>query len=291
MRKALVVFFGTLVITLSMAVLAMGDEAHPGLMREVLTSTFDGKPFIAEFNPETGIVSFFDMNGVPRDWYRVNQTEDTFRALVEANNIETNRIMEYNETGAFSYRNISITDFRTRTVYTYDAYGNVTATPFDYSMHTFHTYDEYGNVIESTLSKGEIYELRAARGDLCNHQGELISSDIGQRGLQWIGFHDMLPTNNPLLTPPIANRWFVTPRVRRMYIDLTVLDSIPPNMFLFAHFRNEIGDDAVTYRYFVPWVVHPVRFPGEPYQVRLSATMPGMHGSWPVMARIFFILF
>lgn len=275
MRKVLVVFLTTLVLTLSMVVLAASDEAHHGLMREVLTSAFDGEPFIAEFNPETGVILFYDMNGELFDWYRDNQTEETFQTLVRANYIaavqNAESYAEYRETGQITFRNATVHNHKTRRVYTYDMYGNVTIASFDdLPMRGFqHNCNE---TVTTTVA----------------------NPSYGFFGLQWRGMFSVLPIDNPRLGPSIGAGWFNAPQFSRLWesagfdIRINPPAAQPWNLYLHSFHTNQAGDDTHYNFNFRHFSHQYAQRPGEPYQMRMTGSMPGMIGSWPLMTELWF---
>ena len=101
------------------------------LIREVLTSAIDDEPFVAYFNPATGNVSSFDMDG-NLTGIRYVADEDEFWELVRINREVTALNAEY---GAHSFylsdrinRDVVMIDLDTYTLIEYDSYGNRTET-------------------------------------------------------------------------------------------------------------------------------------------------------------------
>lgn len=318
-KKALIGLLSSLVLALGMSciVLASNYETSSGLIREVLTSA-DGEPFIAEFNPETGIILFYEMNGDLFDWYQDNETEDSFWHLVRANYILTNPVF-CSETGVQLLRNTSVYDYLARTIREYDMDGNVTVTSFDDKMITLSEHDDNGNLVEVALSYGEFHELRvreayerlqkrnespdfelqaprstSARGiielqaeDMLLNESSVIAIQPLSLGSVWRGTHHTPPSNNPSMGPPIGGRWFTSPTNSRFF-DVYIQSSIPSNMQLHAYFTNQARTYSTTRMNFGMFTWHNIRHPGQPYQARMTATMPGMGGTYPITTELAF---
>ncbi|MCL2223722.1 MAG: hypothetical protein FWB96_02005 [Defluviitaleaceae bacterium] len=274
-------------------IVASVTEPCPGLMREILACAFGGEPFIAEFNPATGLILFYEMDGEVLDWYRYNQTEESFLHLVRENFVATNPI-SCRATGEQLLRNTTVYDYLTRNIYEYDMYGNVTVTSFDDRVRTIYTYDEYGNEIQVTMSEGEFIELReiAASERMVGYaQSKAVAiQPLSLNWPVWSGIHHAQPSSNPETGPPIGGRWFNSPSGLALFLDINLQQTIPNNVRLYAFFTNRLGTDTHIRRGFRSNTFAPIDWPRDPYQARMTATSPNMGGSIFISTELAFSL-
>jgi len=98
-----------------------------GPTHAVLTSAIDNSPFVGAFDPETGIASFYDMDG-ELSFYRHVESEEAFWELVQINaevtSPDNTRRMAHDRVN----RNTSVISIEERLLIEYDEHGNRTET-------------------------------------------------------------------------------------------------------------------------------------------------------------------
>ena len=169
MKKFLSLFLALVIILTAFPVVTIGHEydidsfayelsmqKSNDLIWEVLTSAIDDSPFVAYFDPITGRVESFSMDGILLG-FRYVENEEAFWELVEINRKVTDQLAHgqlFNSD--FINRNASMLNLATRTLIEYDAYGNRTETYLgdDYLSAFFRSRDFEENELGLTFDFG-----------------------------------------------------------------------------------------------------------------------------------------
>ena len=107
-----------------------------GSIYAIMTSAIDDSPFVGFFDPETGIASFFKMDG-ESGGHRYVGSEEAFWELVNFNAELTSRSVESRMAIAAidrTNRNVSVIDVEARMLIEYDEHGNRTETYLSYEF-------------------------------------------------------------------------------------------------------------------------------------------------------------
>ena len=103
------------------------DVNNESIVKKVVVSAIDGFPFIAYFDPTSGRVSSFDMNGISMG-YRYVENEEAFLELIAINYEMTRQSLEQRTNRERRNINVTMIDHDTGTLIEYDAHGNRTET-------------------------------------------------------------------------------------------------------------------------------------------------------------------
>ena len=219
-------------------------------IQETLTSAIDGTSFVAHFNPETGRVSSFDMNGESKG-YRYIDNEEAFWELVAINTEVTSQSIErYMEAGRASH-NISSIDVESKMLV---------------------EFDEHGTKIEPYINSRIFTE------------GHILPRFDTSRISMFVPFANM-PTPSDGRSSFVGGGLFNTNSSHNS-VELWTYN-FPSNMrTIDVHLTNAWGDDFSTHLDILPWreVSHNIRFRGEPY----GATVSSWYGGFPNVDLRFF---
>jgi hypothetical protein len=244
-------FTVTLVCCFSVVTMAnttASSNENYNVIREVLISPLDEEPFIIEFNFETGMILFLEMDGQLAG-YRTNKSEYDFWAMV-ATNIEARGLLSRFMDGEIVRRNSRIYDHKAFTITEYDAFGNQTV---------------------FFLSEQEFSNLRAWR----NNGIIDLPSGRSNANIVWMGTAFAPPSFQPNIFGTLVGNgffpmgsWYQRPR----FLDLDIISGQTLGNAAHVFFSNRFGTDVSFSHNVIGLAFHNIRYPNDDYGARVTSS-------------------
>ena len=227
----------------------------------VLTSAINREPFVVFYNPDTGRVEQYDMHG-NNIGFRYVENEAAFHELVSFNtnlmSLSDNDISALFE--SYMNRNLTIIDSTHQVLVEYDALGSRITRPIP---------EEYAHLMLGQSIVGNVYGLEnSIIGNIEGNVAEVAPLFTGVTWT-WVPFS---PSFNFWAMNIVGGRYFTT-NWWDTHVGLQLFNFPHGMTFVDVMISNWVGDcwSAGGGFFANMHLLHPLRFPGEPYAARISS--------------------